>query len=331
MGTANASLFFAQGLNGAFTETYRSFGALNDPLLNMVMHRSHPSAGAAEDYPYYLSVPHPARQDKGDDITHKGFSARRFRVVNKKWSMAVDWHADDEDDDQLNQLKPWAASAGENFAMLDERVFFQILTGSSDSELLSAVPNAGDGSALFATTAGGSARFGASGGNLTTGVTLTTAADVRTAVWNAVEQMQRFQDTEGQPLYPSDYVLRKGIVIIFNVQSYELFAEAFLQSTTLDLGASFGGAGVQNTIQAAGLNVTLWPTQRVTNTNIFIGIRNPRVKAIFKQTRRPLYNNVAEFGNSDQVRETEIKSLYWRERAGYGVCGEPYQFMKVTG
>ncbi len=331
MGIVNASVMFPKALKANFLETYSPMVKDSDPLLNMVMDRSLESDGAAEDYPYFLSPPHPSRVDKGDSVEHKAFGSRRFRVVNKKWRLAIDWHHDDEQDDQLKGLVKQARAAGEHFALLDERVFFQVLTGATDNDLLEAVPNAGDGSALFATTAGGSNRFGASNGNLLSGVTLTTAADIRSAVWNAVEQMQILDDTEGQPLYRSDYVLRHGIAIIHNVQNLELYEEAFGQRVTAEFNSSGNaGAAVQNTIHSSGIKITRWATQRITDSSVYVFIANPNIKAIFKQTREPLRDNLADFANSDRVREDEIKSLYWSERAGYGVCGEPYQCVKTT-
>ena len=336
MAMVNASLMFARGLKSNFLASYKPMLKKSNPMLGELMDLSFESDGAAEDYPYYLSPPHPTRVDKGDVIPHRAFGARRFRVVNKKWQLSVDWHADDEADDQTNGLVAQARAAGEHFALLPERVFFQILTGTADTDLLPAIPNAGDGAALFATQAAGANRFGATNGNLLAGQTLDTPADVRSAIWNAVEQFGEFQDTEGQPLYPDDYVMRHGIFVLHDNRNQELFEEALGQGVTLAVGQNVAGtenvgaAGVTNTLLSSGMGIRRWATQRIRDNSIYVAIRNPAVKAIFRQVREPLHDNVADFANSDRTRESEIKSVYWRERAGYGVCGEPYQIIKIT-
>lgn len=337
MGLAGSNLSFARGLKSNFANAYKREIATRNKDLDLMMDLGLSSDGAAEDYFYYLSAPHPVRVPQGDDVPRKGFGGRRFRVVNHNWELAVDWHEDQEADDQTNGLVSQVRQAAQHFALLPERVFYQILNGATDADLLPAIPNAGDGAALYSTTDGDSAnRFGASSGNLLSSVTLTTEADIQSGVYQGVEQFHLFQDTEGQPLSIGEAAMRQGIVLTYNVQNHELFVKAFLQHRNIAIiqnaagTENVGGATPSNWYMDSGLGVTLVPTQRITDSDIFIFIRNFHTKAVFQQVRQALRDDLEERANSDRARRSGIKAISWKLRAGFSPCAEPYMTVKVT-
>lgn len=336
MAFSGSSLAFARGINSEFFGTYKPVmqGVLQRGL-GEIMDLNFTSDGAAEDYFYRLSRPHPSRVNDGDIVPARGFGARAFRVVNFSYRLKVEWHINQERDDQTKTLVEDAQDAGQNFGILKERLFYQVIQATSDSELLPSIPLAGDGAALYSTTNGsGGARFGVTNGNLVSVADLSRPGNVRSAIFDGMERMSRFQDTEGQPFYPADYIMRQGIVVLFNVQNSELMQEAVRQSTTAHVAQNAAGsenigvAGVTNVL--AGYPVTLMPSSRLTGNSIYIFLKGARKKAVFSQVREPLSSNIATFANSDRAREAEIKALYWKERLGVGVCGEPLQTVKLV-
>lgn len=299
----------ARDARPAFVETYKEQITKSHALLSKVMDLGLTSTYASEDYPYPESAPHPRRVEKGQASPHEGFRSRKFNVVNHKWKLAIDVHEDDLADDQVGGIMQQVRDGGTNFGILDERVFFQILTGGTDSDLLPAVPNAPDGSALFVSTT----RFGNSGGNIISGGgTPNTTAIITTDVWKAYSRLVLFQGTKGQPLWPPESI--KELVVIYPAAHEEFFRKAF-QSSTVQ-GSSAGISNINR--EAQGVAFTLWGSPRLSGDDWYV-IAVTNRKCIFKQTRMPLTDNLANFTNSDQAREYDVMSWYWKWRGGYGV------------
>lgn len=334
---AGTTLAFARGLKSNFLQTYQAKTRIIDKRLSEIMDLGVQSDGAAEDYFYYLSAPHPEYVETGKGPTAQSFTGRGFRAVNREWKLKIEWPYTWEQDDQTKGLVKQARQGGRNFRLLPERLLFQIITASANSKLLPTIPTCADGSALFATTNGaGTARFGATNGNLLAGNSLNTGGDVRSAVYQAIEQFSLFQDTEGQPLYLEDTVESNGIMVVFNVQNLEKFEKAFKQARTVVEVTNLAGtenvaaAAPSNVIMDAGHKISLWGTQRITDDSIYVFIRNPETKAVFFQTREPLRDNIQDFANSDIARNTDMRALYWRMRGTAHVHGDPYMAIKIT-
>lgn len=322
------------GLRADFADTYKAKYKQIAGRLGRIMKLGVPSDKLVELFAYYKSAPHPARWPRGDKRRSKPFGSVQFSVQNYDWSGQVEWHENDRNDDQTKSLYEQAQDAGSNFAHLDERILFQLLLSSTDADLLPAIPTAPDGAALYATTAGGVNRFGASSGNLLSGNGVGTAAVVRADFWNTIEQFKLFQDTEGQPLW-DEATLDGGYTIVYGAANEEIFREAFIQGRTLapqkNVGGSenVGGAAVTNTILESGLQLNLWSTQRITDNDWFVFINNSQVKALFQLERMPLRSITRTMENSDIARDTKIESVMWDARRGYGI-NIPYQTIKVN-
>lgn len=322
-----------------FTRTYQRMITDVNARLRNVMQFGVPSSRLQETYAYFTAPAHPQRWVRGEDIHEQPFEDVTFNVVNYDWGQRIRWHRNDREDDQTASLLQQARSVGTGFALLRERIFFQILTNSTDAALLPAVPNAPDGASFFATTAGGSNRFGVSGGNIVTGSGVSTAQDVRNDVYNGIERFHQFQDGEGQPLWP-EALLDRGYTLIYNVANDQLVKEALVQSRTLQhiagstIEGSAGtgenvGAAVTNIIMDAGMSLTLWPTQRISDNDMFLFANGSPIKAVFEQMRRPLTESVATAENSDQSRDTKEEYVQWDERFGVGLA-LPYQAIQIN-
>jgi len=319
-----------RGLRDAFANAYDSMAAEIAEELAPLANLDLPSDTDQEFYAYYKSAPHPAFWPEGENVRKAGFDAVQFSVYNKDWGLEVEWRKNDEADDQIGKLRPRIADAGKNFALLQHRVFFQLLTGATSTSLLPyATPTAPDGAVLFATTAGGAARFGATNGNLLTGTGVAASTTIRADVFGALEQFRLFQDSQGQQLWP-DRILDQGVIILYGAALEEMFTEAFLQNPTIhSINTATSNAGVQNIFQAAGKAIELRPTQYITDNDYFIFLRGAPYKPIFSQLRQPLMEEPFDEGNSVEHARSLQRSMIWHKREGWGLF-LPYAAIKIN-
>mgnify|MGYP001286086607 CR=1 FL=1 len=308
-------------VQATFLETYQGLVGRNAKL-SSVMRLGVPSNKRKEFYGYFESPPTVDRIDRGESIAEDAFKAISYSVENLTWGKSIGFLEEDLDDLQLGDIRGVARGLAQRAAALPEQVFFQILQGSANASLLKAIPTAPDGAALYASTAGGSARFGVTGGNIVSGNGVSTGAVVRQDFWSAIERAMQFQDTEGEPLL-QDGAADGGVTVLFNAANLEVFTEAFLQTRTLD------SAAVTNTIiEGYSGQVTLWPTQRITNNDAYVFFNAYGPKAIFEQVRQAprLIDETRE--NSERARRYRILSTLLDMRAGYGV-NVPYSTVKI--
>ena len=330
---------FIPGLRAELLGTYRRMYEQQTERLSMAMRLGIPSTQRTEFYFFWQSAPHMIRWAYGESMPEGGFKGIRFNITNVRWGRAISWQADDRADDLTNSLLDQARGLGQSAALLDERVFFQILLGTSDSDLLTdrgtdpgnedsrgGIPNAPDGQQLFSTTRDGTNdRFGASGGNIVTGSGATSgiAEDtMRADYFTARERFGQFQDTEGQPLFNQPELDGQAIIFLA-ITNWSVASEAFRREII-----PIGGAGVSDEIRAAGLTPTIWPTQRITNDDFFVGLSNVDNKAVFSQDRLPIQEVIATMENSDIARQIDEESIRFKLRRGYGVA-EPYALIQV--
>lgn len=332
-----AGATFAAGILAQALGTYRQQYQVMKNRLGGCMELDYPSTRREEIYAYYETAPYLTRWGN-EQMSTGTFKGVRFTVLNHRWAKAVEWNAADAADDQTpGGLMAQARQIGQNAAMLDERLFFQVLTGTTDTDLLpSATPNAPDGVALYSATDGtGAARFGVSGGNIVTG-NVTSAIQCRTAYWTALGQFRNFQDTQGQPLH-DEAVIDGPKILIYGAANEQIFRESFIQnqvagqamtgatpsSSSTDIAAS------SNLIQDSDQVPSLWSTQRISDNDSFLFLQNSPIKAIFSQLREPLREQVATMDNSDIARSSGRESVRFWLRKGLGV-NLSYQTIKLN-
>jgi len=310
-------------INATFLSTYRDTVGRH-PRLGDAMRLGISSKKRTERFGYFESPPTIERIDRGEAVVEDAFRAISYSVENLTWGKSLGFHEEDVEDIQLGDLREVARRLAIRAAQLPEQVFFQIIQGSSDATLLKSIPTAPDGAALYATTAGGAARYGVTDGNLLGGSGVATAGAVRSDFWNAIEQAKQFQDTEGEPLL-NEGDIDKGVTICYGVQNEEVMREAFLQGRTAQIvtGSSTsntgGVAGVTNTILESGMSINLWGTQRITGDDIFVFFNGVQPKPVFETMRRAprMIDETRE--NSERARRYRILSTILDMRAGYGV------------
>ena len=309
------------GLRAEFADMYKTTYKGVADRLGKVMQLGLQSDKLTEIYGYYESAPYPRLWKRGDEISEKGFGSRQFTVSNYDWGRKVLWHKNDRADDQTRTLYDQARQAGANWATLPERIFFQILTGAADADLLPAVPLAPDGVALFS----GAARFGVAAGNVVAGSGVATAAAIQTDFYAAMQRFLQFQDTEGQPLLQPE-IIDGGAVLVFGAGNLEVFQKAFLQRT---VEAASLGSAPSNIILDSAFKVELWPTQRIADNDWFCFLKESPKKAIFQQLRQPLEVHEKTMDTSDSAASTKEEFIQWDSREGYGVV-IPYGTVQVN-
>jgi hypothetical protein len=320
-----AGASFAPGLRTEFLNTYSSVYDGIKGGLSKVMRLGIPSDKNEETYFFWESAPHVKRWIRGATMPSKNFKGVAYTAPNYEWAQSIPWHFADRQDDQTRSLPDQARKMGKSFALLEERVFFEFITGTAS--LMPNVPNAADGAALYATTAAGAARFGATNGNSLTG-TGTSVAQYQTDFFTHMSQYRLYQDTEGQPLW-DDATLDGNVKIYFAAgANEENFKKAFAQGITHSV-LSTTGAGVTNVILDAGYKVKAIPTSRLTGNSWYSFLEDADVKAIFSQLRQPVSEIVATFENSDTTRHTGMETFAMWARFGFGI-GTPYSTQKVT-
>lgn len=331
MPSANVSNveLLVRGLRTEFDQTYSRMVKGVEAQLSRVMDLNIPSDKLSEIYGYYETAPHWKRWNRGEEIPRAGFRSRNFEVLNHDWGLAIDWHDNDEQDDQSKGLVSRVRQGAMDAALLAERVFFQILTGGTDNNLLPAVPTAPDGANFFATTASSSARFGATGGNSLTSSGISTPALIQADFFAAWSQFRKFLDTDSQPLFPASMVDR-GVTIIYNVANEQVFRQAFMQTYNAQVfGANTAAAAPTNVILDSNMAVNLWSTPRITDNSWYIFLNNAPHKCVFQQVRQPPRDNLWDMTNSDFSRRTKIKGMQWDARYGFGLA-LPYSAIKIS-
>lgn len=305
----------ARGLSSQFRNTWqRRFRGLRENLGRM-MELGIGSDKFEEIYGYFETPPYPRRRPWGEDVTSKPFRARNFTVENVAWDSHVEWFKHHRLFDQLRDLERMAREAGVNFATLAERVFFQIIQGTTDNDLLQTIPNTPDGAGIYSATDGaGADRFLISGGNTLAGGGVGSSEAFRVDVFNALERIAGFKDPEGEPAIDPG-LIDQGVSIVFGITNLKFMREAFIQSRTLE-----GGAAVTNVAMESGMKISLIPSARITaNNNIYVFVDAIEVKPVFEQVAQPLDEQIETEANSDIARRSKREGIFWETIRGYGV------------
>lgn len=323
-----ASAVLANGLKSEFADTYTKIrNRQADGRVGMLME----GVGATNRYhkfAYMNAAPHMELWKPGDTVPTDAMDGVQFEAVVHNWARRVPWSKWDRKDDQIGTLVDAARMAGQSAALLPERFLFDMLNGATTT--LPATMLAPDGAAIFATTAGGAARFGATNGNLLSGSGLTTTATVLADYYSAMEQFGLFQDGKGQPLF-SPEVVGSGVLIVHAIADTEIFEAAFLQRRQGRVIGTDAGVTPSNVVQDASRSVELWGSARLATGDWYIALKNPPKKPFALLDREGVQEFEALEGsnNSDHVRNTGQEYVQWETRQG-AVPLLPYSLIKIN-
>lgn len=331
--TGGQSGTLRRGLRDAFDNAYETEAERTKEILEPVMALDLPSDTDQEFYSYFKDAPFPRYWPRGQEVMKAGFAAVQFSLINRDFGLEVEWHGNDEDDNQnTTGVRTRASDTGRNFAFNRTDAFFDMLLGTTS--FLPAVGNAPDGAAVFATTDGaGNARFGATNGNLLTSTgnnSFSSSAVLRADIWRAVEQFHLYQNTQSKPLFPKQ-AHDQGYIFYYGAANQDVFAEAYSQNpTAAGILTSTSNAGVENSLFAAGIKIEGRAVQQITDNDCFLFMRGSPFKPFFHQLRQPPTEQPFDEGNSKSSARSKLRSMIWHERSAYAPF-LPYGVIKLNG
>lgn len=331
MSTIIASQVLANGLRTEFADTYSAIANRQaDSRLGLVMDLAIGATNRQHEFAYFEAAPHMEFWKRGESIPTDAFGSVQFNVPVYTWARRVPWHKEDRKDDQTQSLFEVARMAGQSAALLPERMFFDIISSSTNT--LPAVPLAPDGVAMFSTVdADGADRFGVSGGNIVSGVSVASTAAILSGYYSTLERFLQMQDGKGQPLLSPELV-DAGTVIIHAADDLEAMEEAFLQKRQgVVYGSNTAASTPSNIVQDANRNVKLWASSRLSTGTFYVFLTQAPKKATFLLDREGIqeFTSLEGDNNSDHTRNTGEEYIQWERRAGAGIA-LPFGAIKVT-
>ena len=330
MSSIIASNVLANGLRTEFADTYTSIrNRQADGRLGSVMDLGIGATNRQHEFAYFEAAPHMEYWRRGDTVPSDAMGSVKFTARVYEWARRINWSKFDRKDDQTQSLMDAARMAGQSAALLPERFFFDLIQGTTST--LPAISTAPDGAALYATTAGGAARFGATNGNLISGGGVASVSAILTDYYKAITQFLAFQDGKNQPLLSPETVAA-GVTIIYGSGNTKVFEEAFLQKVQgVVYGSNTAAAGVSNIVSDASRNVQLWATPRIADNDYYIFLNATPKKPLFLLNREGIqeFSSLEGDNNSDWTRNTAQEYVQWETRQGAGVA-LPYGTIKIN-
>ncbi len=320
-----SSNLLANALRMEFADTYTKIrNRQSDSRLKLVMDEI-TATNRQHEFAYIEAGPHVELWRRGDTIPQDAMGSTKFTTLVWNWGRRIKWHRDDRADDQTQSMMDSARMTAESAALLNERMFFDLISGSTNT--LPVVPNAPDGAAMFATTANGANRFGVSSGNLLTGTGVASTTTVLNDYYSVVNQFRLFQDGKGQPLL-SPETIAQGILIVHAVADTKVMEQAFLQKLQGTIGSASGTPS--NVVLDASRNIQLFGSPRLATGDWYAFLLEAPKKPTFALLRQDLTESSSLVGdnNSDSVRTTGEEYIQWDLRKGAGIA-LPYAAIKV--
>lgn len=309
----SASLATARGLRSEFNDVFRTRGTETRAKVSQVMGFWN-SDGAFETYHGYDSVPLVTPWPRGNSRTRSSFGEFTYYQANYDYNLTLEWHSNDEDDDQTQNLVPRAREGARRFGSLPLYALIEIISGSADQLLTEqGIPKAYDGNDLF--SSGSGSRWGTVGGNIKTGSGVGTVADVIKDYNLIMARFAAFTDTtlNAKAKLWDEQALQKPLVIA-PYGHKQVFEEAQKAKNTHVNG---GAIGASDNVWAGEFD--LWLEPRLTGDDWFVFLQGSEFKAFFQQERQALRDNVQDFNNSDTTRDTKQKALMFDWRGAWGV------------
>lgn len=256
---------------------------------------------------------HPVRWDPGRTIPTSSISGTNFTITNRDFGRRVKLPRN-VDDEQTGNVIAVARMLGQRWGLIPERIFYQFIQGSTDPDLLPAIPNSADGNALYLATT----RYGSSSGNVVGQTGSSTTQAVITDLYSAVRRFAEFQDQESQPFF--DVSMIKGGISVFYGTSLTEVMEAVAVQTLTHSVVSTTGAAVTNIVIAGSVKWNFIPSQRITNSRLYLFLRGlpNELRPIVRQVRKGMTEAQGNWETSDYTRDTGEAYFQFHSREGWG-------------
>jgi hypothetical protein len=326
-----AAAVLANGLRSDFLKTYtgvrknQSDGRVGMLMSNVGMTNRY------QTFAYMEAAPHVELWRTGDPIPTDAMGSVSFTGEVWNYARRIPWMKWDRKDDQVGGLYEAARGTGESAGLLPERFLFDMLDAANNTPgTLPAMPLAPDGAALFATTAAGAARFGATDGNIVTGTGVASTSTVLANYYTALNRFALFQDGKGQPLIPAERIMA-GAIVVYAQANSEIMETAFLQRRQGRVMGTDAGVSVSNIVQEANRNVELWASPRLTGNDWYVALKDSPTKPFAFLDREGIkeYQALEDDNNSDHVRSTGQEFIQFETRCG-ALVALPYGIVKVN-
>jgi phage major head subunit gpT-like protein len=312
----------AAAVRNTFSKTYDPMIQVSTERLRPVMDLGLPAKARTETFAAYESAPYLEYWPYGETIPQGNFKSFSWQVTCRRFGKRVSWNEDDRKDDQTQSLMKRVRTLGTNAGIRHERAFFDLLQATANYLPTGSV-NAPDGAALYATTAGGAARFGVTNGNLLAGNGVGSVAVIHQDYYRGIAQALQFLDTEGQPLI-DEAVIDQGVTLVHGAANLEIFERSFSQNVVQ--GSS---AGISNIVKDAMRRTKLWPTSRIADNDWYLFFNGVDLKPIAHLELESLQTDDATRANSDFVRDRGEEYFQAYARDGYTI-NIPYGTVKIN-
>lgn len=289
-----------------------------------------------ETFGYVESVRGARLIKRGEVIPKSGTKTISYTANIKEYGGGIDAYHLSLKYDNLKVLLAGAQGMATKNALVTEKVLVSHLTGTADRDVIDVIKNAPDGAATYATTAGGSNRFGISSGNLLSGHSVSTPQGIRTAIYAVTTQYAGMLDTVGDQMWDSS-TLDQGIFIVHSSADEHNFAKATEQSMMLEYiaaattGTDDVGGAVSNIFKDANRKVKRFGTQCLATGSwyaVLMGIsedQKPFAKYVGNEFQERYYNG----SNDRESFETGYESMNYRGSFMW-VVNMPLATIKVT-
>lgn len=295
-----------------FWDTYSQSQEGEQTFVDMVSNPDIPSKVKNQPEGYFETTPYPVIWLDGDEIPEKPFQSVQFVIYNRSWGRRLPYSEDDLVYEQTQSLIAKVREFGAHWGTLYARILIQFMTAATDPDLVPGTTLAPDGAAMYATTAGGAARFGVTDGNLPTGYAcMDTAAEVLDAISTEIMRATRFLDTEGQPLLDAGSL--SEVLIVAPAAYGVVFEQARNQLITSNAG---GTAGVTNFLLAGQRKLSWWITPRLTAKKFYVFFPRVNKQPFGKAVVTPIREAYADMTNDHGARTSKRFYNQWDSRFG---------------
>lgn len=311
-----------QGVFDDFDAMWMKQEAIYSELNDLLFKRPKSETITTANYAWKESVPAVVFWDQDSGREHQMFRDRNLQITYEPFQMAIDVNRYDRRSDQLNDPKENMQKGLQRFHQLPQNGGADILNGVAST--IQDIPLAFDGVNLFSTTADGSPRFGATGGNSLTATSFDFDG-FTTDLYRAHQQFMSFLDPAGQIIWTGhDVNFDKMHVIVppaLNRIALEVSKNEYLRN---DIGNKVS----QGNILVGTFKVHI--SNLLTNSNAwFVLIEDEYWKPMALRQEDKIENFWADMTNSDRSRQRNLETLYADQRVGWGVLA-PWTIIKFS-
>ncbi|MCB0385216.1 MAG: hypothetical protein KDD43_07470 [Bdellovibrionales bacterium] len=258
----------------------------------------------------------PRRMDAGQEFY--------YTIVNHEYEAGIKNHKNDRFDDRTGTFQQSLSSAARNYYSLFNDIGHQLLTGTSNSDLLPSIPNSYYGISLISAS-----HSFVSGGNTFSG-TGVTATTVETDIFTMIKRFRDMkQEGKTYKYWTPDDVKIEKIVFIIPTALEKVFESLQKGNLVAQDNAALDSIAGRSNILKNRINYYVEP--RLTDANDWYGVLNadPNVKPFVKVPRSDIEVTNETWPNDSYSKQTGFEYYGASARWGFSVY-EPRAICQCT-